>query len=74
MAAPGREHRATVREKKDSMNKFVFVALMTWSGLTAAAGFAPGSAAGREGPAYASQSPVVSWTCTHNAYRSVLCP
>ena len=56
------------------MNKFVFVALMTWSGLTAAAGLAPGQAPAPQGPAHASPVPAVTWTCAHNTYRSVSCP
>jgi hypothetical protein len=62
------------------MNKFVFVALTTWSGLTAAASLSPGQAAPHgathkpESPAPAAWAPAGAWTCAHNAYRSVLCP
>ncbi len=59
------------------MNKFVFVAMMTWSGLTAAAGLASGPAPHRavhapESAAHAAWT--ATWTCRHNTYRSVLCP
>jgi hypothetical protein len=57
----------------DIMNKFVFVTLMTWSGLTAA-GLAPGPAPAPGGPAQAGRAPAVTWTCAHNTYRSVSCP
>jgi hypothetical protein len=73
MTASAAKHRAAVREGKDSMDKFVFVTLMTWSGLTAAAGLAPGPGPGPGGPAYAGQAPAVTWTCAHNVYRSVVC-
>jgi hypothetical protein len=57
------------------MNKFVFAALMTWTGLTAAAGLAPAQAP--HGGASRSASPAwtaaATWTCAHNAYRSVFC-
>jgi hypothetical protein len=63
------------------MNKFVFVALMTWTGLMAAASLAPGNAAAPHGAtrraeraALAEWAPTGTWTCAHNAYRSVFCP
>jgi hypothetical protein len=56
------------------MNKFVFVALMTSFGMMAVARLAPGETRKPSSPAHAVGKPVVSWTCTHNTYRSVLCP
>ena len=57
------------------MNKFVFAALMTWTGLTAAAGLAPaqrpdGAVSRSASPAWTAAG---TWTCAHNAYRSVIC-
>ena len=62
------------------MNKIVFVTLMVWTGLTAAAGFAAGQPAIQgaappgEHAARVARTPMATWTCAHNTYRSVACP
>ena len=59
------------------MKRFVFIGLMTSLGLTV-----PGLAPARPSPtagepervASGVRTPTATWTCAHNAYRSVACP
>jgi hypothetical protein len=62
------------------VNKIVFVTLMVWVALTAAAGFAAGQPALRRDvlsergdSERVAETPAVTWTCAHNTYRSVAC-
>jgi hypothetical protein len=61
------------------VNKILFVAMMVWIGLTAAAGHAAGqpgvkgAATPTEHAVGAGGTPADTWTCEHNTYRSVTC-
>ena len=61
------------------MNKILFVAMMVWVALTAAAGSAAGqpgaagTATATEHGVRAARTPRDAWTCEHNTYRSEIC-